>query len=56
MRFTKFFTALALAGLSVSAFAGPDWTVIERARDAARHAHAASAQSQAQGACVQASH
>lgn len=39
MHFTKFAVALALAGTAVSAFAGPDWTVIERAREAAHRAH-----------------
>lgn len=41
MHLNKLSIALTLAGPAVSASAGPDWTVIERARDTVQRAHVA---------------
>ena len=46
MHITKITLALAFTGMAASALAGPDWTVIERAREAAHRAHATAAQPQ----------
>lgn len=46
MHIIKITLALAFTGMAASAFAGPDWTVIERAREAAHRAHATAAQPQ----------
>ncbi|WP_160474512.1 hypothetical protein [Cupriavidus sp. SW-Y-13] len=52
----KVLIALAFASLSISAFAGPDWTVIERARAAARQANATASQPHEQATCAKATH
>ncbi|VVE16831.1 CzcE family metal-binding protein [Pandoraea anhela] len=39
MKSIQIFVALALAGLTASAFAGPNWEVINQARQASAHAH-----------------
>jgi hypothetical protein len=40
MPFSRIAIAFVFAGLTASAFAGPDWDVIQRARLAAQHAAA----------------
>jgi hypothetical protein len=37
MKLAKIATAILFTGLAASAFAGPDWDVIQRARAAATH-------------------
>ncbi|WP_180862957.1 hypothetical protein [Cupriavidus pauculus] len=58
MNVIKISVVLAFAGTAVTAFAGPDWTVIERARLAAHLAQATVAQLQQPEAvtCVQMLH
>jgi|GEM_PF-6726977 len=56
MRLMKVLIALAFTSLSISAFAGPDWTVIERARAAARQANATASQPHEQATCAKATH
>lgn len=47
MNLARIATAFAFAGLATSAFAGPDWDVIQRARMAAHQANVTAAENQA---------
>lgn len=57
MNLVRIATAFVFAGLATSAFAGPDWDVIQRARLAAHQANVTAAENQAmKDQCMQMMH